>query len=324
MFKIGAIVLALFIVLFTTVVWMASNQLLHPSFKDIPERFDGCNVGTEKLWGIGCGNLRNTRLFKFSEVSIPSTNGYNLPGWLIKSDENGYGASKGGIMLVHGGGGDRREETNYISYFLKQQFDVLTFDLSCSGEAPCPVPGLTYGARESRDVFSAYLYLTERYNKIYAMGTSMGASAMLIAMPQMPNLTAMIAENPMASFRKLITETPASRSAPQWFLNAMLKLTMLRGKFDDLQSAETSLKLVHRVPILFIQSKQDRIIPFEATQKLFAGYSGPKTLWLAEKGDHAAIWNAAPALYERQLTLFLNSVNSDEKINIKSFTKQRQ
>ena len=312
-FKITAITLVVFIALFTAIIWMASNQLLYPSFKGIPRHFTDCSPEGEKLWGKGCGNLRITKQFKFNEITVPSTNGYPLPGWLIRSAENGYGGAKGAIMLVHGGGGDRREETNYIAYFLKRQLDVLTFDLSCSGEASCPVPGLTYGARESRDVFSVYLYLTARYDNIYAMGTSMGASAILIGMPQMPNLTAVIAENPMASFRKLIIETPASRSAPAWFLDAMLKVTMLRGKFDDLQSAETSLKLINHIPILFIQSKKDQIIPFESTQKLAIVYHGPKTLWLADEGDHAAVWNAAPSLYERQLTIFLDSVKGDHK-----------
>jgi fermentation-respiration switch protein FrsA (DUF1100 family) len=312
-FKISAITIVIFIALLTAIIWMASNQLLHPSFKGIPQHFTDCSPEGEKLWGKGCGNLRITRQFKFNEISVPSTNGYNLPGWLIKSDENSCCGAKGVIMLVHGGGGDRREETIYIAYFLKRQLDVLTFDLSCSGEAPCPVPGLTYGVRESRDVLSAYLYLSARYHKIYTMGTSMGAAAILIAMPQMPNITAAIAENPMASFRKLIFETPASRSAPKWFLDVMLKVTMLRGKFDDLQSAETSLKLINHIPMLFIQSKKDHIIPFESTQKLATVYHGPKTLWLADKGDHAAVWNAAPALYERQLTIFLDSVKADNK-----------
>ncbi len=47
--------------------------------------------------------------FKFNEVTVPSTNGYPLPGWLIRSAENGYGGAKGAIMLVHGGGGELLE-----------------------------------------------------------------------------------------------------------------------------------------------------------------------------------------------------------------------
>jgi pimeloyl-ACP methyl ester carboxylesterase len=319
-FKIAAITIVIFFALFTVILWMASNQLLYPSFKGIPKSFTDCNPESEKVWGKGCGNIRDTRQFKFNEITISSTNGYQLPGWLIKSDKNGCGSAKGVIILVHGGGGDRREETNYIPFFLKQHLDVLTFDMGCSGEAPCPIRGLTYGTRESRDVLSVYLYLDGRYDKIYAMGTSMGASAVLIAVPEMPKLTAVIAENPMATFRKFIAETPASQSAPSWFLNAMIKLTMLRGGFDDLQNAETSLKLVHNIPILFIQSKKDRIIPFESTEKLATVYRGPKKVWLAEKGDHAAIWNADPALYEQQIAIFLNSVKDNEK-NVKSLNK---
>jgi hypothetical protein len=124
-YKISSVTVVLFITLFTAAIWMASNQLLYPSFKGIPQQFTDSSPEGEKLWGKGCGNLRITKQFKFTEVSVPSTNGYRLPGWLIKSDENGYGVAKGAIMLVHGGGGDRREETNYISYFLKRQLDEL-------------------------------------------------------------------------------------------------------------------------------------------------------------------------------------------------------
>ncbi len=87
-------------------------------------------------------------------------------------------------------------------------------DVGCDGEAPCPLPGLTYGQRESRDVLSAYLFLTSRYDKVLAMGSSVGAASILVALPEMPKLKGVIAENPMASFQKLIAESPAARSIP--------------------------------------------------------------------------------------------------------------
>lgn len=58
---------------------------------------------------------------------------------------------------------------------------------------------MTYGQRESRDVLSAYLYLAGKYEKLYAMGTSVGAASILIALPEMPKLAGVIAENPMVS-----------------------------------------------------------------------------------------------------------------------------
>src|SRR6266851_4258237 len=125
-----------------------------------------------------------------------------------------HGPAEGAIMLIHGGGSDRRELTRHVRFYLGRHLDVVTLDVGCDGEAPCPVPGLTYGQRESRDVLSAYLFLTSRYDKVLAMGSSVGAASILVALPEMPKLKGVIAENPMASFQKLIAESPAARSIP--------------------------------------------------------------------------------------------------------------
>jgi hypothetical protein len=53
-----------------------------------------------KILGAGCGNLRTTNEFKFREVHFSSVNGYELPGWLIGTAENGKGRAKGAIMLI--------------------------------------------------------------------------------------------------------------------------------------------------------------------------------------------------------------------------------
>jgi uncharacterized protein len=289
-------------------LWFASGQLLSPSFRGVTRDLSVCKPETAKYWGEGCGNLRDTHQFKFSEVKIPSVNGYDLPGWLIKAVDNGMEPAQGVIMLVHAGGSDRREGTRYIQFYLSQKLDVLTFDLGCQGEAPCPVPGMTYGGRESRDVLSAYLYLMDRYEKVYAMGSSVGASSILIALPEMPNLSGVIAENPMASFQRLIKEAPQSQSMPGAGTELLISLAMLRGKFDGLLSPENSLPLVKTIPIFFIHSKEDKVVSYKQTQDLVDLYTGPKTVWLPEKGDHSAIWDVDHDEYEKRVANFLNSL----------------
>ncbi|MEW5855397.1 MAG: alpha/beta hydrolase, partial [Myxococcota bacterium] len=135
----------LVIVLFGGGAWAASNQLLFPVWRGVSKDLSRCEPETAKYWGESCGNLRETRAFQFTEVRIPSMNGYDLPGWLVGTAANGMGPAQGAIMLVHGGGADRREGTRFVRFFLARSLDVLTFDLGCHGEAPCPVPGLTYG-----------------------------------------------------------------------------------------------------------------------------------------------------------------------------------
>ncbi|AOP36414.1 dipeptidyl aminopeptidase [Leptospira tipperaryensis] len=288
-------------------IWSASNQLLFPVWKGVTKDLSVCTEETEKYWGKGCGNLRLTQEFRFEEVKIPSINGYELPGWLIRVSENQFGRAPGVILLVHGGGSDRREETKLIRFFLNQKLDVLTFDLGCHGEAPCPISGLTYGHRESRDVLSSYLFLTDRYSKVYAMGSSVGAASILIALPSMPKLRAVIAENPMLSFEKLILDSPASPDLiPNWFIRLLIRLTMFRGEFDGLLSPLHSLRIEKTIPIYFIHSKEDNVVPYMHTKELTNVYKGPKTFWLSEKGNHGTIWDADPIEYEKRLRDFLN------------------
>jgi uncharacterized protein len=164
--------------------------------------------------------------------------------------------------------GDRREMTRHIRFFISQKLDVLTFDLSSHGEAPCPVAGLSYGHRESRDVLSAYLYLLRDYETVFAMGGSVGAASLLIALPQMLRLAGVIAENPMINFQRLIQEAPEAQAAPKVFVDLMLRLVMWRGMFDGLLSAENSLRLTHIVPIYFIHSKKDNVVSYRQTEEL--------------------------------------------------------
>ncbi len=306
---ITAIVFVSVLVLFGGGLWFASNQLLFPVWRGVTKDLSICKPETAKYWGEGCGNLRVTHEFKFSEVQIPSANGYDLPGWFIGAAENGMGPAKGAIMLIPSGGSDKREDSRYIHFYLSQKLDVLTLDPGCYGEAPCPVPGLSYGQRESRDVLSAYLYLTgKKYEKVYAMGSSVGAASILIALPEMLKLAGVIADSPMASFQRLITETPMSQGAPGWFIQLMIKLTMLRGRFDGLTSPQNSLRLAKTTPIYFIHSKEDNIAPYQQTQDLADLYAGPKTVWFADKGGHTAIWDADHADYEKRVADFLNRV----------------
>jgi hypothetical protein len=139
------------------------------------------------------------------------------------------------------------------------------------------------------------------------MGSSVGAAAILIALPEMPKLSGAIAENPMASFRRLIREAPQSESMPAWITDVLIRVTMARGRFDGTLSAEHSLPSVRNTPIFFIHSKEDKVVSYVQTQDLANLYSGPKIVWTPEKGEHAAIWDVNRADYEKRVADFLNS-----------------
>ncbi|HSE29698.1 MAG TPA: alpha/beta fold hydrolase [Candidatus Saccharimonadales bacterium] len=300
----GIGLVTLFVLFMFAGIWGASGQILSPQFLGLKKDLAFCPTDAQVIWGENCGNLRQTKQFAFSEVNIV-TGDYSLPGWLIKTNDNSKGQAKGAILLVHSGGSDRREDTKHIGFFLNQGLDVLTFDMSCHGEAPCPGQGLTYGYRESQDIAAAYNLLAENHEKVYVMGSSMGATSVLAALPQLDNVSGVIAENPMFSFERLISEAPEAKSMPKWFSQMLINLVKLRGGFDDSRTPITGLSSRSDVPILFMHSKQDKIVNYTQTQELANTYQGPKTIWITETGNHSELWNADQKAFENTLENFI-------------------
>jgi len=285
-------------------LWYYTGQLLYPSWR--AKDLSVCDERTTLYWGKDCGNLRVSGEYKFEEMKIRSLNGTDLHGWRIPAP----GLATQAAFLVHGGGSDRREMVRYIHLFQKRGADVYLFDLSCHGESPCAVPGLTFGHRESRDIQSIYAHIlnNKNYQRVYAMATSVGATSVLTALPVMQKLTAVIAENPMYSFQRFVFETPAAPSfLPVWFKTMVVQITCRRGRFDGAASPGNSLSMPSNVPVFFLHSKNDDLIPWQHSVDLNALYTGPKTLWLSDKGRHAAIWNADKPDYEARITKFLDN-----------------
>lgn len=285
-------------------IWNASSQLLFPVWRGVTKDFKFCDAEAEAHWGKACGNLRLTQEFKFSEVEIPTAMGHALPGWWVKAADQGYASATGVILLVHGGGSDRREMTHHIAFLLKAGFDVLSFDFSCHGEAPCPMPGLTYGERESRDVLVAYRFLAARYRNVYALGSSVGAAAVLMALPEMPGLAAAIVENPFLSFERLISDAPQAKEAPKIFVRLMMSLAMWRGKFGSMPGPEVTMRSGN-VPVFFIHAQGDAVIPQNHSARLAEIYPGPKATWFPEAGGHGTVHEANPKDYEKRVADFL-------------------
>ncbi|XDD47499.1 alpha/beta hydrolase [Leptospira sp. WS39.C2] len=218
-----------------------------------------------------CGNIRLTKQFRFKEIKIPSLNGYDLPGWLVLAKENkdhDPKKGKGVVILVHGGGVDRRELTRYLPFYLELGYDTISFDLSCHGESPCLVPGLSFGNIETRDVLSVYLYVKKIYKNIFMFGSSVGGSSILIALPFLNDVKGVVVENPMISFDRIILDSPESNKLPNKMITSLIELVKIRGKFDSMWSPKNSLHLVSDSPIFMIHSKNDKVVSYKHSESL--------------------------------------------------------
>jgi pimeloyl-ACP methyl ester carboxylesterase len=303
-FLIAAGAGALLLLVLTTVgAFYFSNGLMRPSWQE--KGISHCEGYRRETYGPECGNLFVNKQFKYVDVQVQTPRGYALPGWYVPHAANvdvaaaaspGTGAApplaRTAVYYAHGGGSDRREGFKYIQYFLGRGFDVYLFDYSCHGEAPCQIPGLSFGAREHKDIVDILAYIKGRHAHVYAMGTSMGAASLLMALPQAVPIDAAVAENPLYSFERLALETQAApRFLPRWFVKLTIALTLRRAQFSGEESAGRSLREFRsQMPIVFLHSKEDRLVPYTHSVDLHTEYQGPKHLELFDTGRHARLW----------------------------------
>lgn len=291
-----------------SIFWSASSQILHPPGPGDVGDISGCREQSRALWGDDCGRLTRRLDVDRQEMTFQSQNGYALAGWkLHRSSSN---PSNKVLLYVPGGGSDRREASRYVDLAFSLGYDLVAIDPACQGLSSCSSLGLSYGARESRDILSVVSKLQQDYAHVAVMGSSVGAASILIALPDMPDIAAVIAENPMSSLWQLLRDAPEARDMPNWAITFLVQLTNWRGDFPFEPDALSAISRGKRVPLLLIHSKTDQIVPPTHSENLAKAYRGPVKVWVTEHGAHGAVWNADPAAYEAKVRDFLSSLDT--------------
>jgi len=282
--------------------WYFSTLLMEPSWQQ--KGILTCEGYRRDTFGAGCGNLAINHLFKYVDVTLPTPRGYALPGWYVPraantninrgstTDPATAPPARTAVFYAHGGGSDRREGFRYVEYLIGRGFDVYLFDYSCHGDAPCAVRGLSFGEREHQDIVDIIHYLKGRHTRVFGLGTSMGAASLLTALPKADPLDAVVAENPVHSFARLVLETGSAPSfLPTWMRKLAMALTLRRAHFTgEITPARALHDFSSKMPIVFLHSKVDTLVPYSHSVDLHREYQGPKHLELFETGRHARLW----------------------------------
>lgn len=151
----------------------------------------------------------------YEEVQFPAQDGTRVSGWFIPAaaETQRDGAT---IVLLHGWtwnrlgyaaeglfanllGGSPVEFLRLIHALHREGYQVLTIDLRNHGQSAASPP-VTFGQGEAKDVLGALAYLHGRSDvnqaRIGAIGFSMGANALLYALPQTDAVRAAVVVQP--------------------------------------------------------------------------------------------------------------------------------
>lgn len=152
----------------------------------------------------------------FEDVQFPAQDGLRVSGWFVPAAE---ATRRGGatIVLAHGWQWNRQgfDGGNLFSNITGSKavdllqliedlhadgYNVLTIDLRNHGESATAHP-VTFGQDEAKDILGALAYLDGREDvdseRIGAMGFSIGANAILFALPQTKDISGALLVQPM-------------------------------------------------------------------------------------------------------------------------------
>lgn len=223
---------------------------------------------------------------EYDKILIPVVEGDSLAAWYIKTDSE----KRGIVLMFHGFREEKSAMLPRAREILKMGYNVLLVDFMGSGESYGNQS--TFGYLEAENVTAVYDYISELLEpeeKIYMLGFSMGAAAIMKALHDKPmKVDGVILEAPYSSFKT----TVANRVDLLGVLNEPTTslFTFWIGVVNNYNAFEMNpieyAKSI-AVPILHMSGMEDQYISVDEAKSIFNALgSKDKKLYLFEESKH--------------------------------------
>ncbi|WP_295628225.1 alpha/beta hydrolase [uncultured Nitrosomonas sp.] len=240
--------------------------------------------------------------FPVESVQIPDIDGPTVHGWLV------YGKSGNGVvLLVHSMRSNRLEMLSRARFLKDQGFTVLFIDLQAHGETTGD--NITFGLRESKNVEVAVTFLRKAFpaERIGAIGTSLGAAAIVLAKQDL-GLNAVILESLHPTIEEAVENRLKLHFGEFGVLLLPLMLWQLSFYLDTSMDALSPIAQINNLnsPVLFISGTNDMHTTQSETERLFEAARIPKDLWIVTGARHFNMHTYAGREYELRVIAFLS------------------
>lgn len=290
----------LWLVVLPVGLWLTAIQVLSEGALHIPANrrhavetkyADGVAAVTQSTW---------------QAVTIRAQDGVGLNAWLfVPAQPTGAGA-----VLLHGIADRRTGSLGVARLLLKQGYTVLTPDSRGHGESGGDV--LSYGVREADDLhrWLAWFAPAAHVTRLYGWGVSYGAAVWLQALPLDPEVRAIVADSPFASFSTVardrvslgIAHTTLGGLLVTWLMiKPALAYTDWRYKVDLSLADPAAAVAKSHTPVLLIHGAEDTETWPEHSEQLHEIDPARLPLWQVPHARHARSYGTAPEEYERRV-----------------------
>jgi dipeptidyl aminopeptidase/acylaminoacyl peptidase len=245
------------------------------------------------------------------EVSFPSlTPGLTIRGWWAPPTDPKAGV----VIVVHGKLSCRHDPVNLLPAGMvhRSGLGVLLIYLRNHGTSDVEDGHWAGGADEWQDVLGAWQWLRGRgyaANSIGALGLSMGAGAVSLAMGHEPQLAAAFLDSPYADIVQMSVDVAGKTNQPAFLVpGALFMGQVIAG--DNFLGDSPERAFAERLngrPVDIVHGTADQTIPVEQGKQLAraAARGGtPVVPWILDGVQHVQSAFVKPAEYERRVTAF--------------------
>ena len=243
----------------------------------------------------------------YEKVSFTTADGILLKGWFLPSPT----ADERTVLMCHGWG-DNKGKLLEDTHFLNSAggFNLFYFDNRSHGESSGDFT--TVGCLEILDFRAAMDFLRQSrpqcLRRLGVFGLSMGAAVAAMAVPEHPEVKAVVLESPFTDYRQVVRRWAWNNLRLPYFPLMMVVLWMLRrraGREDvDTFSPRRFISRVSPRPILVISGADDLLMPPEDVRALHAQAREPKELWMIPGAAHGKCREISAAEYDRRIIEF--------------------
>lgn len=217
----------------------------------------------------------------FEEIFFTAGDEVRLCGWYIPANQ-----PRANLLFCHGNGGNISHRIESIQQFHSLELNVFIFDYRGYGKSG----GWLTEAGTYRDADAAYQVLESKAPglPVLLFGRSLGASIAAHLAASKP-AHGLIAESAFTSIRDIGQEIFPFLPV-RW-------ITTIR--YDTLEKMTRVA-----IPVLFVHSRQDEIVPFHHSERLFESAKEPK-FFLEIQGSHNDGFLVSESLYLDRMNRFI-------------------
>ncbi len=294
------IVMIVFFIIFIKTINCLFDYATLGEKRDKIETFN--NLSTMGLYSID-----EYEKLKLDELVIKSKEGYNLKGYYLNCDL----PSNKVIILLHGYLVGHYRSCQYISFFIREGFNILLVDQRGHGNSE----GIyaTYGRCECEDLDLWVSCIKRKLGEkcfIGVHGHSMGAATgLMYSVLGINKINFIISEAGYANAVEVIKRKLNKYKIPFFpFYNLTNYKIKKRCGFSLKEICPMDMVRESEVPIMFIHGDEDELIPYYMSIKMHEIKKGIKSLCIIPKAEHNTCYATNREKYEKEVKAFLKMI----------------